>query len=516
MSRVTVSAMRARLFVLTALAGVTAVVLAGCVSTPEPTPPAAPEPIESTMAPGDPLASFYDQELTWSNCGNAECARVQVPLDYQDPGAGTVELSMTMVPARAESIGALFVNPGGPGGSAFDYAKAADFIVTPAIRDSFDIVGVDPRGVGGSDPVKCLTDAQIDEIFSADGTPDDAQEKQQLITDSRSIAQACDENAEDLWRYMDTVSTARDMDIVRSVLDQPVLNYLGKSYGSAIGATYAELFPSRVGRMVLDGALPVDLSQEEITLGQARAFESGFADFADFCAQSDDCPFIGTSQDVQEQLRSFLESLDQSPLPTSDGRVLTESLGSYAVLSFLYFPATDYPRLKGALNQAVNDDDGTALITLVDERVNRGQDGRYLDNSTDAFYAVSCADLPFDGTAEDAERLAQEWSIEAPTFGPAFAWGMLVCADWPAPAPERITSVTADGSAPILVVSTAGDTATPHEWGIGLADALANGHLLTWDAFNHTAYREGSACIDDAVDAYLLAGELPPADLVCS
>ena len=441
---------------------------------------------------------------------------MQVPLDYQDPAAGTVELSMTMVPAREESIGALFVNPGGPGGSAFDYARAADFIVSPAIRDSFDIVGVDPRGVGGSDPVKCLTDAQIDEIFSADGTPDDDQERLQLIADSSSIAQACDENAEELWRHMDTVSTARDMDIVRSVLGQPVLNYLGKSYGSAIGATYAELFPSRVGRMVLDGVLPVDLSQEEITFGQARAFESGLVDFANFCAQSDECPFTGSSQDVHEQLRSFLDALDRRPLPTQDGRVLTESLGSYAVLSFLYFPKTDYPRLMEALRRAVNDDDGTELIALVDERVNRGKDGRYLDNSTDAFYAVSCADLPFEGTAEDVERLAQEWSIDAPTFGSAFAWGMLVCADWPAPAAERVTSVTADGSAPILIVSTAGDTATPHEWGIGLAEALANGHLLTWDAFNHTAYREGSACIDDAVDNYLLAGELPPADLVCS
>jgi len=164
----------------------------------------------------------------------------------------------------------------------------------------------------------------------------------------------------------------------------------------------------------------------------------------------------------------------------------------------------------------VNNDDGTALLALVDERVNRGQDGRYLDNSTDAFYAVSCADLPYDGTPQDAQRLAREWSIDAPTFGPALAWGMLVCADWPAPAKETVTSVTADGSAPILVVSTAGDTATPHQWGIDLARSLANGHLVTWDAFNHTAYREGSACIDNAVDAYLLAGELPPADLVCS
>lgn len=508
--------MRARLAPL--IAGVIAggLVISGCSSSPAPTPPAAPEVSESPTPANDPLAFFYDQQLAWNNCGNAECARVSVPLDYRDPQGLIIELSMTMVPARKESIGALFVNPGGPGGSAFDYAKAADFIVSPEIRDSFDIVGVDPRGVGGSEPVECLTDAQIDAIFAADGTPDTPQEQQQLIADSNSVAQACEENAGDIWQHMDTVSNARDMDILRAVLEQPVLNYLGKSYGSAIGATYAELFPQRVGRMVLDGALPVGLSQEEITFGQAVAFEAGVTNFAEYCADTGECPFPGDAAEVTTQLRVFLTSLDQDPLPTQDGRNLTESLGSYAILSFLYFPETDYPRLRQALTEAVDNDDGTALLALVDERVNRGQDGRYLDNSTDAFYAVSCADMPYNGTPQDAQMLAREWSADAPTFGSALAWGMLVCADWPAPAAEQLASITANGSGPILVVSTAGDTATPHQWGIDLAGSLDDGHLLTWDAFNHTAYLEGSQCVDDAVDAYLLAGELPPRGLVCS
>ncbi len=508
--------MRARpVTVLTGLA-LMALIVTGCSSSPEPTPPEPPDVVESPTLGEDPLASFYDQELQWRNCGNAECARVQVPLDYRDPQAGTVELSMTKVPAREESIGALLVNPGGPGGSAFDYAKAADFIVAPAIRDAFDIVGVDPRGVGGSDPVECLSDSQIDEIFAGDGTPDSPQERQQLIDDSASIANACKENADDIWQHMDTVSTARDMDIVRAVLKQPVLNYLGKSYGSSIGATYAELFPQRVGRMVLDGALPVGMTQEEVTYGQAVAFEKGVAHFAEYCVDSGDCPFSGDAANVVAELREFLRSLDAEPLSTTSGRMLTESLGSYAVLSFLYFPESDYPRLQRALDAAVNNDDGTALLALVDERVNRAPDGRYLDNSTDAFYAVTCADLPYEGSPQDAERLAEQWSVDAPTFGPALAWGLLVCADWPAPAAETLTATTARGSSPILVVSTAGDTATPHQWGIDLARTLADGHLVTWDAYNHTAYFEGSPCVDQAVDAYLLAGELPPPGLVCS
>ena len=509
------SVVRARSAPVVARALVMGLALGGCSGAPEATPPPAPHANDLESALEEPLAAFYEQDAQWRNCGNAECARIEVPLDYQNPRGATIELSVTRVPAREESIGALLVNPGGPGGSAFEYAKAADFIVSPIIRDSFDIVGVDPRGVGGSEPVECLTDRQIDAIFAADGTPDTPQEVRRVIDDSSSIAQSCDENASDVWRYMDTVTTARDMDIVRAVLDQPVLNYLGKSYGTAIGATYAELFPHRVGRMILDGVLPIDMSQEEVTYEQAVAFEAAFINFAEYCAQSDACPFAGSGDDVAAQLRTFLRDLDSQPLPTADGRELTESLGSYAVLSFLYFPDSDYPRLEQALNEAVTNRDGTALIMLVDERVNRDQDGRYLDNSTDAFYAVTCADLPYDGTAEEVARLAKEWSSAAPTFGPALAWGMLVCADWPVTPGERFTSVRADGSAPILVVSTAGDTATPHEWGLELAESLTNGHVVTWDAFNHTAYREGSTCVDGAVDAYLLAGELPASGLVC-
>ena len=509
------SVMRARSTPVVAGVLIAGLALGGCSRAPEPTPPPAPGAIDLESALEEPLAAFYEQDVQWRNCGNAECARIEVPLDYRDPQGATIELSVTRVPAREESIGALLVNPGGPGGSAFEYAKAADFIVSPIIRDSFDIVGVDPRGVGGSEPVECLTDGQIDAIFAADGTPDTPQEVLSVIDDSSSIAESCAENASDVWRHMDTVTTARDMDIVRAVLDQPVLNYLGKSYGTAIGATYAELFPHRVGRMILDGVLPIDMSQEDVTYEQAVAFEAAFVNFAEYCAQSDACPFAGSTDEVAEQIRRFLRDLDSQPLPTADGRELTESLGSYAVLSFLYFPDSDYPRLEQALNEAVSNRDGTAIIGLVDERVNRGQDGRYLDNSTDAFYAVTCADMPYNGTAEDVARLAKEWSSAAPTFGPALAWGMLVCANWPVTTGERFTSVRADGSAPILVVSTAGDTATPHEWGVELAESLANGHLVTWDAFNHTAYREGSTCVDGAVDAYLLAGELPAPGLIC-
>jgi pimeloyl-ACP methyl ester carboxylesterase len=508
--------MRVRSVLAVAAAGL---LLAGCAGTPTAVPPAPAESGQPAITtPDDPLAAFYDQELEWRNCGDAECTRVLVPIDYQDPTAGTTELAVTKVPARGEPIGALFVNPGGPGGSAFDYARASDYIVSPAVRNSFDIVGVDPRGVAKSDPIRCLSDAEIDRLFAADGTPDDAQEVQQLIADSAFFGQACDERAGDLWKHMGTINSARDLDIVRAVLGEPVFNYLGKSYGSAIGISYSELFPDRVGRMVLDGVLPVDISHEQATYDQLVAFEQAVQHFASDCAQSRDCPFFGNADDVLAQLQDFLQRLDTQPLPTKDGRELTESLGTYAVVSHLYFPSIDYRRLRAALGEAVTQGDGSALVALVDERVERSVDGRYLSNATDAFYAVTCIDLPYDGTVDDVIRLADQWDKEAPTFGRTFAWGMLVCADWPASTTERITSNTAGGANrnPILIVSTAGDAATPHGWGVELASSMADAHLLTWDEVNHTAYLEGSTCIDRAVDAYLLAGELPPPGLVCS
>lgn len=503
-----------RLGLLLAAGVSSALALSACSQGPDPVP--LPTPSETmTTTQADPLAAFYDQELQWRDCGGADCAKVTVPLDYDAPSEGSVELSLTKVPAKGESLGALLVNPGGPGGSAFDYAKAADYIVSPAIRESFDIVGVDPRGVGNSEPVRCLSDEQIDEIFAADGTPDSVEEGRQVVEDSAFVVEACTANADPLWQHMDTVSTARDMDIVRAAIGDPVLNYLGKSYGTAIGAVYAELFPKRVGRMVLDGVLPTHLTQEQVSYGQAVGFEEAVQHFADDCARSGGCPFEGDGPQVLQELREFLKALDASPLPTSDGRELTESLGSYAVLSFLYFPDSDYPRLREALATAVNESDGSALLSLVDERTSRAPDGRYLDNSTDSFYVVSCSDLPFDGDEWRAMELADEWAGEAPTFGPALAWGLLVCANWPHPG-DQLGEVTANGSGPILVVSTTSDPATPYQWGVDLAASLADGHLVTWESHNHTAYREGSSCVDDAVDNYLLTGQVPPSNTRCS
>ena len=476
-------------------------------------PEPLPSPSASTAAPTG-LEQYYQQDPVWAECGSAECATIQVPLSYDAPDGATIDLALTRVPASGDAIGSLLVNPGGPGGSAVEYAQAASFIVTPEITENYDIVGFDPRGVGQSTPVECMTDEQLDEYLVVDGTPDTPFEEQALVDANSWPGTGCEQNSDQVFRHMGTQDVARDMDIVRAVLGDPYLNYLGKSYGSMLGLVYAELFPKNVGRMVLDGILPADLDLQQLSLGQAKGFEVAFEDFARYCAQQSDCPFPGDATMVATSLRAWLQSLDSDPILVGD-RVVNEPVASWAVLSYLYFPQYDYPELVDGLKSAVIDRDATQLLELLDVRMSRGPDGRYLDNSSEAFYAVTCLDRPYDISVDQVRSLARNWNDIAPTFGRALAWGVLSCNDWPAIEDAPLTEVTAQGSAPILVVSTMNDPATPHEWGIRVSDQLENARLITWDSYNHTAYNEGSSCITDAVDDYLLTGALPPEGTIC-
>ena len=488
-------------------------VLAGCglVGAPEAVPPTPPASPSATASPS--LSAFYEQEIRWTNCGPADCATLVVPLDYADPEGETFDLAITRVQATGERLGSLFVNPGGPGGSAVEYAKAADAIVGGPVREHFDVVGVDPRGVGFSDPIECLTDAQLDELGALDGTPDSRAEERALIELSRLPGQGCAARSPDLLPHVSTVDSARDLDIARNAVDDDVLNYLGLSYGTMLGATYAELFPERVGRMVLDGALPAELDTVAITRGQAIGFEGAVRDFAADCLTHDDCPLTGDVDTATGQLRDWFASLDTKPIPAGD-RDLNEALASYAVLTNLYAPSYDFPRLRSALIAAMERREGTELMALLDSRISRDERGRYTDNSTEAFYAVSCLDRPFLGTVDEVRALEREWKEVAPTFGPSLAWSLLVCQDWPATT-DPITVTRAVGSNPILVVSTTGDPATPYVWGQQLAESLDNGHLLTYDGIGHTAYKGNSGCIDGAVDDFLVSGTLPPEGTVC-
>lgn len=495
------------------LAGVALVVVAGCsspVATP-PTPPSAQEQV-----PVD-LSSFYSQDIEWRNCGTADCTTFQVPLDYSDPSGDTVTLSMTKVRATGESIGSLFVNPGGPGGSAVEYAKVADYIVTDTVREAFDIVGVDPRGVGLSEPIECLTDPQKDAFLSGEVTPDNELEESQVIQEAQIVGDACLGQDNPLTAHMSTVEVAKDMDIARALVGDPVMNMLGKSYGTAIAAIYSQLFPERVGRMVLDGVLPTYLDQFQITSEQAQEFEVLFRYFIEDCLEQSDCPVTGTVDQGVQAVQDFLFELDSQPLVGRGGRELTEGLASYAILSYLYFPSSDFAQLRPALNAAMTNGDPNPLLEILDRRLDRAPDGRYTDNSTDSFYAVSCLDLPVTASVDQARDFAIELAQTAPTFGRALAWGAITCNDWPYQAQPKPT-IAPNVSPPVMIVVTEFDPATPAQWGFDLAQKLGNAEVVEWQGgYNHTGYFEGSGCVTERVDAFLLEGTITPSSTtVCS
>lgn len=495
----------------------------GASPSREPTSGAAQSPAASaTGSPPDPaLARFYEQRVEWAECGDDECATVTVPVDYDDPEGGTLDLALLRVPATGERKGAIVVNPGGPGASGKEYAAAASFVVTDGLRESYDIVGFDPRGVGGSAPVECLDDADIDALVDADGTPDDDAEVATLTRLAEDFARSCDQAEGALLGHLSTAEAARDLDIVRSALGEDTLDYLGVSYGTHLGSTYAAVFPERVGRFVLDGPLPAGLDAEGVTLGQARGFEDALRRFAAHCLREGDCPLGEQADDPDAaavdaalaRLRGWLQSLDASPLPgKSAERPVTEGAATYAVLMAMYNPSYDWPALQSALTDGFGGD-GAPLQSLLDERLRRDDSGEYQGNDVEAFFAISCTDRAVSGGAESAERLADEWAAEAPTVGRYLAWGNLPCATWPAQV--RPPPAAAPGAPTILVVATTHDPATPLPWGQALVDQLGDAVLLVRDGDGHTAYREGSRCIDDAIDAFFLDGSLPEPGRTC-
>lgn len=464
------------------------------------------------QAPDASLQPFYDQVLDWQPCGGRNlCAELEVPLDYDDPGAGTVEVAVLRSPSTGpRPQGSLVVNPGGPGGSGTQFAEAAARIASPPLRSAFSIVGFDPRGVGRSDPLECLSDAETDEFLAVDPSPDDDAEVGFLGEQVRRMGQGCLTDDAQLAAHVDTGSVVRDMDILRAALDEPALNYLGFSYGTLLGAKYAEQFPDKVGRFVLDGGIDPSLSGTDISAGQAVGFEIALQRYLRDCVEDVGCPLGGSEDEARATLEQLLANIDTAPLPTNDPeRPLTQGLALTGIIFPLYQPQYGWPLLTVNLRQALLGD-GSGLLEAADLYAQRGADGRYEGNSIDAIYAVNCLDnASRPGPVETAE-LASRWSVDAPLFGPVLAYSNLACHYWPIPGKDTPAPVAASGAPPILVVGTEFDPATPYQWSQALADQLESGVLLSWrGADGHTAYRNGSACIDDAIDTFLIEGVLP-------
>lgn len=471
-----------------------------------------------TTEPSVELDRYYQQGITFQPCGNSlKCATILVPRDYQDPSAGNIGVKIAKRPAAdpANRVGTLLINPGGPGGSGIEYVRSADFLFSPELLARFDIVGFDPRGVAESDPITCLSPAEADRFFALDASPDSQSERDELIQSSKEFGEKCAEKSPDLISYVGSIDVARDMDVIRAVLGESKLDYLGKSYGSLLGALYAELFPDRVGRFVLDGAIDPQIGGTDGALGQALGFEMALQRFIDNCVTHDDCPLDAKGAAGKAQVIDLLDRIDARPLNTDDpNRPLTQALAVLAMASLLYDDREGWPILRWVLGDALLGD-GATMLEVSDFYLERNPDGTYASNGTDALYAVNCFDSGSAPGPEKTAELAAEWATKAPVFGEFLAWGMLPCATWPVYSKESIGRVSATGAPPILVIGTRYDPATAYEWAVGLADQLESGVLVTWEADGHTAYGRGSRCIDEVVDAYFIKGVVPKDGIVC-
>jgi pimeloyl-ACP methyl ester carboxylesterase len=470
--------------------------------------------------PADPgLTRFYDQKLAWSACRDGdECATLEVPLDYSHPDGKTIGIAVlrNAVDRPSERVGDLVVNPGGPGAPGTDYAAtSSDYPNFPStIYRHYDVIGFDPRGTGASAPVDCLSDSQLDGFVAADPDPDTPAEVQEFVKESDEFGPGCERRSGDLYHHLSTHDAARDMDVLRAALGDGHLDYLGASYGTKLGATYADLFPQRVGRMVLDGAVDPTLSALDSSLQQAHGFQVAIEAYVDHCIKEGDCYLGNTRQAALQRIRDFLDQVDAKPLRVGT-RELTSGTAFLGIITPLY--NNDYwSYLDQALAQALKGD-GRGLLGFADVYTSRKQGGGYTDNSAEAIYAINCDDDPSSVAPEKIPDLFPRFEKESPTFGRIFAWGMIGCRSLGPPkgTPEPDWHLDAKGAAPILVIGTTRDPATPLAWAKALASQLESGVLITRDGDGHTGFNMGNSCVDDAVEEYLIKGKVPQHDLTC-
>lgn len=474
-----------------------------------------PDPSIAAAAP-DELRSFYSQQLSWSRCeGDFQCATVKVPLDYSKPDGDTIELAALKLATKSNTRkGSLLVNPGGPGGSGYDFVRdAGSTNISEKVRANYDIVGFDPRGVKRSAPVTCLTDQERDasraKIYKLETDAGMAE----ALADNKAIAAKCAEKTGPVLGHIDTVSSAKDLDILRGVLNDSKLNYLGYSYGTFLGSTYASLFPDNVGRMVLDGAMDPSLSYEELTSGQAKAFEKAIRAYVTHCLADSACPLSGTPDDAVGQIQDLIKAVEAAPRSVKDGRVVNASM---FVSGFIlpFYNDDNWPLLTQALGSAMKDD-LAPMLRLADFGADREPNGSYSSNSTFAFNAINCLDYPM--SVDTATMRAEEQTLRglSPTLGYYFAYGGTNCKDWPYKNVRTPAPVDYKGSTDIVVVGTTGDPATPVEWASALRKQLGTASLLTWKGEGHTAYGRSNDCIGKAVDGYFVDGRTPADNTVC-
>lgn len=459
------------------------------------------------------LAAPAAGTLSWSDCGNGfQCSTLSVPVDYQNPNGPKIDLALQRLPARnpATRIGSLLVNPGGPGGSAIEFLRSWAGAVNRNLRDRFDLVAFDPRGVGESSPIICHDTLQA--WIAVDPTPDNAQEWQQANDAAKKFVDDCVKKYASVLPYLGTNNVARDMETVRKALGEDKLTYVGYSYGTEIGQVYADMYPDRVRAFVLDGAVDVSLGFEESNRLQMVGFERAYQSYLADC-KTKKCG-LTKNGDPGKAVDDLLAKVETTPLraPSAD-RPAGPGETLLAIISALYSKYS-WSQLTNALLLAINNGDGSQLVALADDYLQRNPDGTY-PNLIEANLAVNFDDQTCPRDPRVYEQLAVEWAKSSPHFGASAASSGVACAYWPFKA-DPVQVPKAHGAPPIVVISTTNDPATPYENGVALAKQLESGRLLIHRGEGHAVYvLGGDSCIDNAVNDYLLNLKVPAEGASC-
>jgi pimeloyl-ACP methyl ester carboxylesterase len=455
--------------------------------------------------PGDDLTAYLAQRPDWKDCGESTvCADVLAPLDYANPGASAVTLSLRRLPATKEPhLGTLFVNPGGPGGSGKGLVARFD----REGLEQYDIVGWDPRGTGDSTPVQCYGAAETDALLNLDASPDDAAERASYIQASYEFGRSCWQHSGSLLEHVSTIETVRDLDLLRRLLGDSELHYLGYSYGTQIGATYAELFGQHSGRMVLDAA--VNITGDD-TVVQSMGFDLALGNFAAWCAKQN-CALGKTKQAVLDAVTGLLTRLDGAAVAAGKRR-LTQSLAVSGIAAMLYYGKEGWPTLVQLIAFAEKGN-GRPLLYAADSLNSRDDKGNY-EAGFYAFNAVRCLDSDDEDGVLDADRTWADDSKKAPVFG-RYSGPDYTCPLWPVRPVPQLTLRGASAK-PLLVIGGTGDNATPYQQAVSMAKQLESGILVTYEGEGHGSYGGKSTCVDRIVVGYLVKGTLPADGVRCS
>ncbi|MGH9124393.1 MAG: alpha/beta hydrolase [Acidimicrobiales bacterium] len=475
----------------------------------------------TTETTSPPLAAVLP--VSWHGCTAAEgpaggadaadqCASLQVPLDYSQPGATKIGIALARRPATGTKTGSLLFNPGGPGASGIDDLDYVVGMLPSSILSHFDVVAFDPRGVSRSAPVHCASGSQLDQFVHANPAPTTAAGLQALVAVDQTFVNGCVAKSGAELGLVGTANAARDMDEIRSAVGDAKLTYLGFSYGTFLGATYAELFPSHIRAMVLDGAIDPALDAVTSDIVQAAAFDKNLQDFFTFCTQTPDQCSWHPGGDLTAAYNALLAHIAASPLRVSGtSRTVGSGEAFYGIAEELYSQTT-WPDLASALQQAESGN-GSQLLQSSDQYTGRNPDGTY-SNELESNNAIACDDQPWPKSLAMLQQDAVQAKQKAPEFGVADLYGGIPCSLWPTTPTSTPRPISAAGSPPIVVVGSTGDPATPYTDAQSLAKELQHGVLLTRVGDGHTGY-SFSACIRQYVDNYFANLVVPPVGTTC-